>query len=188
MSANHTEPPSKGKRKKKNSHIRWIVTVFFVAVVISSTISFFSSTVLEGAGLVEAFLVLLLIVALGIVFDIIGVAVMSAEDKPFQSVLIAQRNRYQDIYDRTLQLSDQELKGKKTLQKLSSTMMINFQTIKDKTPSHLAGMMIQGNTMGVIDMTKSLRENQGADSSVLGLAQDLLSMQKSNIDEMKPYL
>lgn len=111
-----------------------------------------------------------------------------AEDKPFQSVLIAQRNRYQDIYDRTLQLSDQELKGKKTLQKLSSTMMINFQTIKDKTPSHLAGMMIQGNTMGVIDMTKSLRENQGADSSVLGLAQDLLSMQKSNIDEMKPYL
>lgn len=111
-----------------------------------------------------------------------------AEDKPFQSVLIAQRNRYQDIYDRTLQLSDQELKGKKTLQKLSSTMMINFQTIKDKTPSHLAGMMIQGNTMGVIDMTKSLRENQAADSSVLGLAQDLLSMQKGNIDEMKPYL
>ena len=111
-----------------------------------------------------------------------------AEDKPFQSVLIAQRNRYQDIYDRTLQLSDQELKGKKTLQKLSSTMMINFQTIKDKTPSHLAGMMIQGNTMGVIDMTKSLRENQAADSPVLGLAQDLLSMQKSNIDEMKPYL
>ena len=50
------------------------------------------------------------------------------EDKPFQSVLIAQRNRYQDVYDRTLQLSDQELKGKKTLQKLSSTMMINLQT------------------------------------------------------------
>ena len=86
MSANHTEPPSEGKRKKKNSHIRWIVTVFFVAVVISSTISFFSSTVLEGAGLVEAFLVLLLIVALGIVFDIIGVAVMSAEEKPFHAM------------------------------------------------------------------------------------------------------
>ena len=111
-----------------------------------------------------------------------------AEDKPFQSVLIAQRNRYQDVYDRTLQLSDQELKGKKTLQKLSSTMMINLQTIKDKTPSHLAGMMIQGNTMGVIDMTKSLRENQAADPPVLALAQDLLSMQKGNIDEMKPYL
>ena len=95
------------------------------------------------------------------------------EDKPFQSVLIAQRNRYQDVYDRTLQLSDQELKGKKTLQKLSSTMMINLQTIKDKTPSHLAGMMIQGNTMGVIDMTKSLRENQAADPPVLALAQDL---------------
>ena len=84
MSANHTEPPSKGKRKKKNSHIRWIVTVFFVAGDL--TISFVSSTVLEGAGLVEAFLVLLLIVALGIVFDIIGVAVMSAEEKPFHAM------------------------------------------------------------------------------------------------------
>ena len=67
-------------------------------------------------------------------------------------------------------------------------MMINLQTIKDKTPSHLAGMMIQGNTMGVIDMTKSLRENQAADPPVLALAQDLLSMQKGNIEEMKPYL
>ena len=86
MSANHTEPPSKGKRKKENSHIRWIVTVFFVAVVISSTISFFSSTVLEGQGLSRHFFVLLLIVALGIVFDIIGVAVMSAEEKPFHAM------------------------------------------------------------------------------------------------------
>ena len=45
-----------------------------------------SRNFLEGAGLVEAFLVLLLIVALGIVFDIIGVAVMSAEEKPFHAM------------------------------------------------------------------------------------------------------
>ncbi len=80
------DPRSKPKKKKSNGSMRWIITIFFTTIVLSSTISFFSSTVLEKAGLVEAFLVLLLIVLLGIVFDIIGVAVMSADEKPFHSM------------------------------------------------------------------------------------------------------
>ncbi len=80
------DPRSKPKKKKSNGSLRWIITIFFTTIVLSSTISFFSSTVLEKAGLVEAFLVLLLIVLLGIVFDIIGVAVMSADEKPFHSM------------------------------------------------------------------------------------------------------
>lgn len=110
------------------------------------------------------------------------------EDKPFLSVLIAQRSRYQEVYDRVIQMADHDLKGQKTLQKISSTMMINFQTIKDKSPSHLAGMMVQGNTMGVIDMTKAIKENREADAPVLSLANDLLEMQKNNVEEMKTYL
>lgn len=88
MSANNEEPRSKRKKKtpqKKNNH-KWAVTVFFVAVVLSSTISFLSSSIMEDAELVEAFVVLLVIVMLGIVFDIIGVAVMSANEKPFHSM------------------------------------------------------------------------------------------------------
>ena len=59
------------------------------------------------------------------------------EDKPFLSVLIAQRNRYQDVYDQVIQMADHELKGQKTIDKLSTNMMINFQTIRDKSPSTL---------------------------------------------------
>lgn len=88
MHSGDTEPRSKshGKKKKKNSNIRWIITIFFVTILISSTISFLSSSIMEDAGLVEAFIVLLIIVLLGIIFDIIGVAVMSASDKPFHSM------------------------------------------------------------------------------------------------------
>ena len=89
MHTNDPEPRSKKKTKKsakKSGNIRWIVTIFFVTVVISSTISFLSSSILEGAGLVEAFAVLLIIVLLGILFDIVGVAVMSADEKPFHSM------------------------------------------------------------------------------------------------------
>lgn len=87
MHTDDTEPRSRQrKKKKKNGNIRWIVTIFFVTIIISSTISFLSSSILEGAGIVEAFIVLLVIVLLGILFDIIGVAVMSAEEKPFHSM------------------------------------------------------------------------------------------------------
>lgn len=88
MSANSSEPRSKKKnqKQKKHSNLRWIVTIFFVTVIISSAISFLSSSIMEEAGLVEAFVVLLVIVMLGIVFDIIGVAVMSASEKPFHSM------------------------------------------------------------------------------------------------------
>ena len=83
------EPAPRGKRKKKNkkhSQVRWIIFIFFLTVVISSTISFISSSIFESAGMVAAFIVLLLIVFLGILFDIIGVAVMSANEKPFHSM------------------------------------------------------------------------------------------------------
>ncbi len=89
MSTNGTEPRS--KKKKKNSQVRWIVTIFIVTVIISSTISFLSSSLLASSGLVEAFIVLLVIVLIGIIFDIIGVAVVSADEKPFHSMAAKKR-------------------------------------------------------------------------------------------------
>ncbi len=85
---NEPEPRSKGQKKKnkKQSNIRWIITIFFVTIIVSSAISYLSSVIMEHAGLVEAFIVLMLIVLLGVVFDIIGVAVMSASEAPFHSM------------------------------------------------------------------------------------------------------
>ena len=74
----------KGKPKKKNDH--WVLRVFFMAVVLSALLSFFSSTALDGAGYVVAVLVLVAFIALGIVFDMIGVAVTAADPKPFHSM------------------------------------------------------------------------------------------------------
>lgn len=86
MSANEPDARSKNRKNKKHSNVRWIVTIFFVTLLLSSTISFASTTILEGASLVGAFFVLLFIILLGIIFDIIGVAVMSADEKPFHSM------------------------------------------------------------------------------------------------------
>ena len=74
----------KNKPRKKNDH--WPLRVFFLAVVLSALLSFLSSTALGGAGYVVATLVLLAFIALGIVFDMIGVAVTAADPKPFHSM------------------------------------------------------------------------------------------------------
>ena len=49
-------------------------------------ISFASKELMGGSHIVVAFLVLLAIVLLGIIFDIVGVAVTSADEKPFHSM------------------------------------------------------------------------------------------------------
>lgn len=81
------EPPSPKKDKNhKNVRIPWFVTIFFVTIVVSGLISFASDALMEASGLAVAFLVLFVIILLGIVFDMIGVAVTSAEERPFHSM------------------------------------------------------------------------------------------------------
>ena len=73
------------KQSEKNG-FRWIVTVFLVTILVSALFSLLSSLAFENADLVVAFLVLFLIVAIGILFDMIGVAVTSADETPFHAM------------------------------------------------------------------------------------------------------
>lgn len=73
-----------GKEKQKSSH--WVIQVFVLAVTLSAALSLISSTALTGAGYVVAVSVLLAFIALGIVFDMIGVAVTAADPRPFHSM------------------------------------------------------------------------------------------------------
>ena len=73
-------------KKERNKTIRWVVTIFLVTIVISGTISFISDEIMSTSGILTAFLILLAIIFVGIVFDIIGMAVASADEKPFHSM------------------------------------------------------------------------------------------------------
>ncbi len=73
-------------KKERNKTIRWVITIFFVTILISGAISFISDEIMANSSMAVAFLILLAIVLIGIIFDIIGVAVTSAEEKPFHSM------------------------------------------------------------------------------------------------------
>ena len=73
-------------KKERNKTIRWVVTIFFITVFVSSVISLLSDYIMSISGMAIAFVILLSIVFIGIIFDVIGVAVTSAEEKPFHSM------------------------------------------------------------------------------------------------------
>ena len=77
--------PSSAK-KERNKTIRWVVTIFFVTICVTGIISLLSDFVMSVSGIIVAFAILMVIILVGIIFDIIGVAVTSADEKPFHSM------------------------------------------------------------------------------------------------------
>ncbi len=81
-----SKPDPDSKKKGKPTRAKWIITIFLLTIAISAAISFCSSQLMEASTMAVAFIILLVIVLIGIVFDIIGVAVTSADEKPFHSM------------------------------------------------------------------------------------------------------
>ncbi len=77
---------SNTSKKQRSKTIRWVVLIFFVTILVSGTISLISEELMDGSSLGAAFLILLLIVFIGIVFDIVGVSVTSADETPFHAM------------------------------------------------------------------------------------------------------
>ena len=77
--------PNAAKRQR-NKTARWVLTIFLVTIVVSGAISLLSEMLMEVSTMAVAFVILFLIVLLGITFDVIGVAVTSADETPFHSM------------------------------------------------------------------------------------------------------
>ena len=73
-------------KKERNKAIRWVVTIFLSTILITSIISLASEEIMSVSAMPVAFAILLVIIFVGILFDIIGVAVTSADEKPFHSM------------------------------------------------------------------------------------------------------
>ena len=78
--------PRRRREKERPGPYRWAVQVFFLAIGLSAALSLASETSLSGAGAAAAALVLAVFIGLGILFDIIGVAVTAADPRPFHSM------------------------------------------------------------------------------------------------------
>ena len=67
-------------------------------------------------------------------------------------------------------------------------MGMQLNTMMDKSAAHIAEMVIQGATMGVVELTKARNSLAEADAEAQGIAANLITRQQEAIDRLKPFL
>jgi hypothetical protein len=123
--------------------------------------------------------------------DTISQLIRIIDDFQQKQALELQLKEYTEIYNlanNKIKEANKDSKGIGTLSKITTYIMININTLKSKTPSHIAEMMMQGSTMGIIDITRKIKEYESADKDILQLADRLLKFEERSFEEMKKFL
>jgi len=75
----------KEENKKEHSNMSWPVQAFILTFVLSIMFSYVSTNGVSNLSLIPAFLILILVILIGVFFDIIGVAVTVANEEEFHA-------------------------------------------------------------------------------------------------------
>jgi len=77
---------------KKKTNYKWLIKIVLISVAASMVFTLASNEILGRAGYIVASVILAVFIVLGIVFDVIGIAVTAAAEAPFHS-MAAHRER-----------------------------------------------------------------------------------------------
>ena len=109
------------------------------------------------------------------------------EDTDFQDFLQKHLEGYERFHKEARQMLNEngcDEKGLGTFDKVKTYLMVNVQTMKDRSVSNIAGMLINGSTMGIIDAVKKLHQyEKETEKSVRKLMEDLQKFEEKNIEE-----
>ena len=81
-----------------------------------------------------------------------------------------------------------EEKGINSFDKIKTYLMINIQTLTDKSASHISEMLIIGSNMGMIDATRNIHKYFEAEKDIVKLMQWLLKFEQENIKQLTEFL
>jgi len=71
---------------KKKTNLRWLFKVTIISLVASIVFTLASTEILGNTGYIMSFTILAIFIIVGIVFDVIGIAVTAATEAPFNSM------------------------------------------------------------------------------------------------------
>ena len=113
------------------------------------------------------------------------------DDVEMRKELMLEKQQYADAArEAEVRLTDlgarPQPKGPAALVGLWMGMQLN--TMMDKSAAHIAEMVIQGATMGVVELTKARNSLAEADAQAQGLASNLITRQQEAIDRLKSFL
>lgn len=76
----------KNKSFNEKYNMKWVVLISLWTFIMAAIFSVISERLVENLNIYFAFIVLIIIIFIGILFDIIGIAVTTAEEKPFHAM------------------------------------------------------------------------------------------------------
>ena len=129
--------------------------------------------------------------------------IADCQDSKFRDALQSQLDEYEAIGDQAaclLARRGESPDSVSPMAKMSSYVMTEMKTMRDPSVSHMAEMMIQGNTMGETTLLRHLRSHTNADESgsvngcrdvdkeVRKLGEKLLDTLRRNTEEMRKFL
>ena len=117
----------------------------------------------------------------------------SEEKEAFISELTKEYSEYEKISSRAEQLLTSmsvEPKEENFMARMSAKAGIMMNTLSNPGISHVAGMMIEGLSMGISDTTRRVRqaEEEKCSDEVLSLGGELIAFQEKSTEKMKKYL
>lgn len=88
-----------------------------------------------------------------------------------------------------MKTNNYDIQPKPLISKMGAYFGINMEVMKDNSDSRLADMLIQGLTMGVLNVSKKIDTFKGdVDKEVIGLAKEFKKFQQEGIEFLKKYL
>ncbi len=113
------------------------------------------------------------------------------KDSRVDGVLCEQLIRYGKIYhcaNNMIRSRGGEIHHISPITKTMTKMAAGRDLRRDGSASHVAEMMIKGNTMGLNKMSRKIREYGGEDSNITLLAKKMLDTEQEHIRELKAFL
>ncbi|MGO5052740.1 hypothetical protein ACTQ6A_09510 [Lachnospiraceae bacterium LCP25S3_G4] len=104
------------------------------------------------------------------------------------TIQLDEYKKFQNDAQRILEERGFDEKGINSFDKIKTYLMINIQTLTDKSTSHIAEMLIIGSNMGIIDAIKNLHKYQEAEGHIIKLMERLLKTEESNVEKLKAFL
>ncbi|MBQ8507542.1 MAG: hypothetical protein IJ466_08965 [Clostridia bacterium] len=113
------------------------------------------------------------------------------EDEEMRRELALEKKEYVSIAgdaEKRLERMGLPIKHKDMGTRMGMWMGMQMNTMMDKTSTHIAEMLIEGATMGVVEITKARNSFPDADADSHGIASRMITKQQEAIDRLKKVL
>ena len=119
------------------------------------------------------------------------IELLKNKDNKIKKILEDELKEYEEIKKKSEKILKKEKINPKDLgimAEMMSSMSMKMEVMKDNSDSAIASMLIEGFTMGTIEMNKKLEAYKDTDKNIINLGKDLLKFQEKEIEKLKEFL